>query len=680
LSISKVLFVIRYSVFIILLSGKTFAAVSAPSIRCLGVNSVNGNVDIGWVIPTDPLSEFFSYHIFSSSNKNGPYTDIATISTYAQNSYTDLGTTANAASEYYYIVTHYGALGSSLSAPSDTLQSIYLQVNPLVNNAIAGLIWNAVHAPNLPTNSKYYIYKEYPAGSWNLIDSTISLSYSDTNNTVCATTLINYRIEVKNTSGCSSISNVAGRNFKDDQAPLPPNIQQVSVNIGTGKANIIWYGMPSKDVVKYYIYKIDKFNNYVLIDSVLTPSLTYSYNLSIADKESEGYSIAAIDDCKNIGPFPLGHFSIYATDSIDICNSKVFIKWNAYTRWKQGVDSYEIYVSENNGAYTLLQTLTGNITSYTHSTLTPFSKYRYYIRAIEKNGAGISTSNVTQSVYYRIPKPPLFLDIVSASVNNADQFITLICNIDITAGSKYYKILRSTDNVTFTQIAKLPAIFTPQLTYVDNTVNTASTSYYYKVVATDSCDVDYKTSTYVRTMLLKVTSSVNLSNTLIWNDYEGFLGTINIYRGIDNVYTVTPIATVNYGVNTYTDDVKGLLVGNGAFCYYVEATNGTDKSNSNIACAAQKPILFVPNAFTPNGDALNDVFMPKSAFIGTGDYSLIIYNRWGKPIYESHDPQIGWDGKINGEDSQIGVYAYIIRYTATNGDAFEKKGSFSLLR
>jgi gliding motility-associated-like protein len=71
-----------------------------------------------------------------------------------------------------------------------------------------------------------------------------------------------------------------------------------------------------------------------------------------------------------------------------------------------------------------------------------------------------------------------------------------------------------------------------------------------------------------------------------------------------------------------------------------------------------KPInnLFIPNLFTPNGDALNDQF--EIVYTGNEDYLLMVYNRWGALVFESKDKNILWDGSLNGHESSDGIYYY----------------------
>ncbi len=72
------------------------------------------------------------------------------------------------------------------------------------------------------------------------------------------------------------------------------------------------------------------------------------------------------------------------------------------------------------------------------------------------------------------------------------------------------------------------------------------------------------------------------------------------------------------------------------------------------------PRLFVPNAFTPNGNKLNEVFLPKGVFVLS--YKMDIYNRWGEKIFVTTDVNQGWDGKFKGKTCAEDIYIYMITY------------------
>ncbi len=92
--------------------------------------------------------------------------------------------------------------------------------------------------------------------------------------------------------------------------------------------------------------------------------------------------------------------------------------------------------------------------------------------------------------------------------------------------------------------------------------------------------------------------------------------------------------------------------------------------------------FFMPNAFTPNNDGLNDEFIPVGRFIGIRKYNFTVWNRWGDRIFATEDYNIGWNGQRNnaGENAQPGVYAYLIDYIDGLGESKTLKGHCTLIR
>jgi len=76
-----------------------------------------------------------------------------------------------------------------------------------------------------------------------------------------------------------------------------------------------------------------------------------------------------------------------------------------------------------------------------------------------------------------------------------------------------------------------------------------------------------------------------------------------------------------------------------------------------------EPQVYVPNAFTPNGDVVNDFF--KVYAQGVDSFHVTIYSRWGNVLYESDSPGFRWDGRSNGQMMPIGAYTYRINYSYT---------------
>lgn len=88
--------------------------------------------------------------------------------------------------------------------------------------------------------------------------------------------------------------------------------------------------------------------------------------------------------------------------------------------------------------------------------------------------------------------------------------------------------------------------------------------------------------------------------------------------------------------------------------------------------------VFIPNAFTPDDDGLNDSFTIKGR--GIRDFSLIIFDRWGEKVYETSDPQAGWDGTFREKLCQTGTYVWQIRVVSVMNKEKLLNGTMLLLR
>ena len=90
--------------------------------------------------------------------------------------------------------------------------------------------------------------------------------------------------------------------------------------------------------------------------------------------------------------------------------------------------------------------------------------------------------------------------------------------------------------------------------------------------------------------------------------------------------------------------------------------------------------MFMPDAFSPNGDGMNDWF-PGNGYRDPGsDYLLTVYNRWGEQIFSSSSPDLQWDGQYKGQAAPQDVYLFLVKYTGCDAEVRLFRGSFSLIR
>lgn len=97
-----------------------------------------------------------------------------------------------------------------------------------------------------------------------------------------------------------------------------------------------------------------------------------------------------------------------------------------------------------------------------------------------------------------------------------------------------------------------------------------------------------------------------------------------------------------------------------------------------------RPVVLwhMPNAFTPNGDGLNDGFLGKGYMEGATNFRMTIWNRWGELVFETTNPNDDWNGRVQntGGMSPAGVYVYVVTFTGPRGEPFEFKGYATLVK
>ncbi|HYH03428.1 MAG TPA: T9SS type B sorting domain-containing protein, partial [Bacillota bacterium] len=123
--------------------------------------------------------------------------------------------------------------------------------------------------------------------------------------------------------------------------------------------------------------------------------------------------------------------------------------------------------------------------------------------------------------------------------------------------------------------------------------------------------------------------------------------------------------------------------------YKVTVTNGGGCSGEGQTLIKDScpPEFYFPNSFSPNGDLLNDIFLPY--LTGVVHIKLVIYNRWGEIVYSINEPfipaantflNIGWDGNYKGKPATVDVYAYTAILLTKDGEKLNLKGNVTLYR
>jgi gliding motility-associated-like protein len=165
-------------------------------------------------------------------------------------------------------------------------------------------------------------------------------------------------------------------------------------------------------------------------------------------------------------------------------------------------------------------------------------------------------------------------------------------------------------------------------------------------------------------------ASFTPSQTQLTNIFTEVVFTNNSVDATDYSWTfgdLTPSTSVENPTHSYPFDQGG--------SYLVELIAMSPLGCADTAYAtiniSEEVIYYVPNTFTPDGDAYNEYFKPIfTSGYDPYDFDLVIFNRWGETIWESHDSSIGWDGTYGADQKlvQDGTYSWRIEFKTTETD------------
>jgi gliding motility-associated-like protein len=143
-------------------------------------------------------------------------------------------------------------------------------------------------------------------------------------------------------------------------------------------------------------------------------------------------------------------------------------------------------------------------------------------------------------------------------------------------------------------------------------------------------------------------------------------------------YYWTPAENLN---SVSIADPVGRFPEEGYFRYNVHVTsmNQCEGDDSIIVRVVGQASQFVPNAFTPNGDGVNDIFRPRAVGYRSVEF-FRVFNRFGEMVYESKDFEEGWDGRYKGNNADIGTYMYVLQMTDRFGKPETVRGDVILMR
>jgi gliding motility-associated-like protein len=218
--------------------------------------------------------------------------------------------------------------------------------------------------------------------------------------------------------------------------------------------------------------------------------------------------------------------------------------------------------------------------------------------------------------------------------------------------------------------------------FEDKDVNVDEASYCYKLVNVDLCGNVSVNNKEVCTILLKGNAEpfVNKVNWLPYDYWNLGINKYELLKTEPQLYENSILYSKTDKPLIYSDN--SLNYDNGLYQYtilaYENIFGNNQTSRSNTIDLIQLPIVYCPNAYTENGDGLNDEFLTLPVFVK--DFHLQIYNRWGERIFETRNKKEGFNGKYRGNEIQNDVYFYLVSYTGWDSSLHTLKGNFTILK
>lgn len=388
-------------------------------------------------------------------------------------------------------------------------------------------------------------------------------------------------------------------------------------------------------------------------------------------------------------PAPTDDATLHCTVNVEATGmgTNNYVEWTPYIGW-DSVKEYEVFGRmPSEPDFLLLGVVPGSQLDYIDSGFVCRGDKYYRIQAIQHKGfnerSWSDTAHAIPEFGHPLPEPEVW----RASVEN-DKYVLLewVLPVKPHAPIDSFQVYKADD---YNGLSKWVELGPDKRSMTDHKVEVDDISYLYRVKMRDTCGTWSDISTHGKTMVLKVGfDQETLTPTLKWTKYSYWNEDVEKYlveRQVGDSFEVVG-ETIGPDDTTYMDG-SGYDKCAPSFCYRITAVrNQPDNfpdssfyviSHSNVQCTDVESHLYAPNAFTMNGDGLNDTYQPRGMFLK--QYSLKVFSRWGELIYETNDCLGGWDGTYQGVPCPLGTYLVVIDAIGADGVVHTHHGFVHLL-
>ena len=469
----------------------------------------------------------------------------------------------------------------------------------------------------------------------------------------------------------------------DTFPPLPIILYRATV-LNDSSVELDYSKFADVDFSKYVIFMEDINGNFQPIDSFSNINDTVVTISSLNTlKNVYCFEIQSGNICGRYSPKSVVHCTINVTAKPGI--DKALINWTPYTGWN--VLKYQVFrKSYYSNSYLPLNFVPGDSLNYSDTDIICYKPVTYKIEAFENGGFGqTSWSDTSTTMPIHVPNLPT-PQLIHATISD-DRNVLVAWNDIPGLKIRRWIVEKSFDGLKYNI---LDSPFTRNiLTVTDSKVDVQNNSYFYRLGLMDSCGDVSPYGNEAKTILLRVDTTPDVRPLLYWSGYRSWPEGVQYYEIDlkDGNGNFNMLASTSSGSDTtYIDNITDLNSLPG-YCYRVVAhrngqlTNPDENLNitsmSNDGCVQTKTRVFVPNAFSPNDDGLNDSLVIKGLFIN--QFHIRIYDRWGTRVFESNSLKDSWDGTYSGGKPVTDVYKYLINVKGSDGNQYYFDGTVTVL-
>lgn len=375
-----------------------------------------------------------------------------------------------------------------------------------------------------------------------------------------------------------------------------------------------------------------------------------------ADKEQYCYKVGITDACPRT---TFSDSSCTIPLQVKALDKKNFLKWKTLTYPR--FTSYRIAKNTTTNFKTITKATTDTLTDRPTVCGTTYS-----YQVIATAGSVQTLSRTISVIGVDSTKPPVITNIL---VSVEKEKVAITATIPTTQKVKAYTFYRWKNN----KLESFNAGGNGNRV-VDDKSSPNTQRECYKVAYENGCGIVSDTSSaYCPSYLTLEGAGIK------WTEYQKFPLGLNAYyvEKLDDKGTVLTSTKVDKNLK-FEPDPLSIDPTNPIVKFRVKALSTNSLvSYSNEVLYAQKLLMFMPDAFTPNSDGINDIFEIKALFVK--EFKMRVYNRAGNVMFETEDYKTGWDGTYDGSTVPIGQYFYEIIASDHKGETTKKVGRIEVL-